>query len=166
LGLDPRHLSDQYAHYWNLNVNHTNINYAYCVDNPKHFEDYGPNCWGLTASYTRNSDGSVGYSAHDPENDTGVISPTAAISSIPYTPQKSLAAMHYFYSKKNILLGPAGFYDAFSPQYNDWVTPRYLAIDQGPQIVMIENYRTGLLWNLFMQNTEIKHGLDVLGFNY
>ncbi len=166
LGLDPRHLTDQYANYWNLNLNHTNINYAYCVDNPKNYKDYGPDCWGLTASYTRNSDGSVGYAAHDPEHDTGVISPTAAISSIPYTPQKSLAAMHYFYNKKDILLGPAGFYDAFSPQYNDWVTPRYLAIDQGPQIVMIENYRTGLLWNLFMQNEDVQNGLDILGFNY
>ena len=103
LGLNPKNLSDQYASYWNVNVNHTNINYQYCVDNPKNFVGYGADCWGLTASYTRNSDGTVGYAAHDPENDTGVISPTAAISSIPYTPQKSLAAMRYFYSKKDIL---------------------------------------------------------------
>ena len=166
LGLDPRNLSDQYANYWDLNVNHTNINYLYCVDNPNSYVDYGTDCWGLTASYTRNSDGSVGYTAHDPENDTGVISPTAAISSIPYTPEKSLAAMHYFYSKNEILLGNAGFYDAFSPQYNDWVTERYLAIDQGPEIIMIENYRSQLLWNLFMQNEDVQNGLDVLGFTY
>lgn len=166
LGLDPRNLSDQYANYWDLNVNHTNINYLYCVDNPNNYVDYGEDCWGLTASYTRNSDDSVGYTAHDPENDTGVISPTAAISSIPYTPEKSLAAMHYFYSKNEILLGTAGFYDAFSPQYNDWVTERYLAIDQGPEIIMIENYRTQLFWNLFMQNEDIQNGLDALGFTY
>lgn len=166
LGLNPKNLSDQYASYWNVNVNHTNINYQYCVDNPKNFVGYGSDCWGLTASYTRNSDGTVGYAAHDPENDTGVISPTAAISSIPYTPQKSLAAMRYFYSKKDILLGPAGFYDAFSPHFNNWLTPRYLAIDQGPQIIMIENYRTGLLWNLFMQNDDVKKGLNILGINY
>ncbi|WP_405574482.1 glucoamylase family protein [Winogradskyella sp. Asnod2-B02-A] len=166
LGLDPRNLSDQYANYWDLNVNHTNINYLYCVDNPNNYLDYGSNCWGLTASYTRNTDGSVGYTAHDPENDTGVISPTAAISSIPYTPEKSLAAMHYFYSKNEILLGNAGFYDAFSPQYNDWVAERYLAIDQGPEIIMIENYRSQLLWNLFMQNEDVQNGLDALGFTY
>ena len=166
LGLDPRNLSDQYANYWDLNVNHTNINYQHCVSNPNNYVDYGTECWGLTASYTRNADGSVGYTAHDPENDTGVISPTAAISSIPYTPEKSLAAMHYFYSKNDILLGPAGFYDAFSPHYNDWVTERYLAIDQGPEIIMIENYRTQLLWNLFMQNEDVQNGLDALGFNY
>jgi hypothetical protein len=165
LGLNPTNLSDQYANYWNLNVNHTTINYQYCVSNTHNYSGYGPDCWGLTASYTRNSDGSVGYTAHDPENDTGVISPTAAISSIPYTPQKSLAAMHYFYQQGDDLLGPAGFYDAFSIQYN-WFTPRYLAIDQGPQIIMIENYRTGLLWNLFMQNEDIQNGLNTLGFDY
>ncbi|EPR74849.1 hypothetical protein ADIWIN_0213 [Winogradskyella psychrotolerans RS-3] len=166
LGLNPTNLSDQYANYWDLNVNHTNINYQHSVINPNNFAGYGEDCWGLTASYSRNSDGSTGYSAHSPENDLGVISPTAAISSIPYTPEKSLAAMHYFYSKKDILMGPAGFYDAFSPHYNDWVTERYLAIDQGPEIIMIENYRSGLLWNLFMHNEDIHNGLDALGFNY
>jgi len=166
LGLNPTNLSDQYANYWDLNVNHTNINYEYCVDNPNNFRDYGEDCWGLTASYSRNSDGSTGYSAHSPDNDLGVVSPTAAISSIPYTPEKSLEAMHYFYSKKDILLGPAGFYDAFSPQYNDWVSEQYLAIDQGPEIIMIENYRSGLLWNLFMQNEDVQNGLDILDFNY
>ena len=165
LGLNPTNLTDQYANYWDLNVNHTNINYEHCVDNPNNYAGYGADCWGLTASYSRNSDGSVGYNAHDPENDTGIISPTAAISSMPYTPQKSLAAMHYFYQKGDNLLGPAGFYDAFSPHY-DWYTPRYLAIDQGPQIIMIENYRTGLLWNLFMQNQDVQNGLNSLGFNY
>ncbi|WP_053978257.1 glucoamylase family protein [Mangrovimonas xylaniphaga] len=164
LGLDPRNLSDQYANYWTLNTNHTLINYEHCVDNPGNYADYGPDCWGLTASYSRNTDGSVGYNAHDPENDTGVISPTAAVSSIPYTPEESLAAMQYFYA--NDLLGPAGFYDAFSPQFNNWVTERYLAIDQGPQIIMIENYRTGLLWELFMQNEDVQNGLNILGFSY
>lgn len=164
LGLDPRNLSDQYANYWDLNTNHTNINYEHCVSNPNNYEAYGPNCWGLTASYSRNSDGSVGYAAHDPQNDPGVISPTAAVGSIPYTPEKSLAAMHYFY--ENGLMGPAGFYDAFSPHYDNWVAERYLAIDQGPQIIMIENYRSQLLWNLFMQNEDVQNGLDALGFSY
>ncbi|WP_298418458.1 glucoamylase family protein [uncultured Kordia sp.] len=163
IGLNPTNLSDQYANYWDLNVNHTNINYQYCVNNPNNYDDYGSNCWGLTSSYTRNTDGSVGYSAHDPENDSGVISPTAAISSIPYTPEKSLAAMRFFYD--NELMGPAGFYDAFSPHYN-WVTERYLAIDQGPQIIMIENYRSGLLWNLFMQNEDVQNSLNALNFTY
>ena len=158
LGLDPRNLKDSYANYWNVNLYHTNINYQYCVNNPGNYEDYGSDCWGLTASYSRNSDGSIGYHAHRPGDDKGVISPTAAISSIPY--------MHYFYQNKDKLLGPAGFYDAFAPEYNYWVANAYLAIDQGPQIIMIENHRTALLWNLFMQNEDVKKGLDKLGFTY
>lgn len=166
LGLNPTNLSDQYANYWTLNKNHTEINYAYCVDNPLNYFKYGSDCWGLTASYSPNDDGTIGYLAHQPGNDIGVISPTAAISSIPYTPEKSLAAMQFFYSKSDILLGPAGFYDAFSPKDNYWVADAYLAIDQGPQIIMIENYRTGLIWNLFMQNQDVQNGLNTLGFNY
>jgi hypothetical protein len=166
LGLNPKGLSDAYTNYWEVNVNHSKINYQYSVNNPKKYKDYSENCWGLTASYTRNSDGSIGYKAHSPSNDTGVISPTAAISSIPYTPEESLKALRYFYQHKDKLLGPAGFYDAFSPQYDFWVAEAYLAIDQGPILVMIENYRTGLLWNLFMQNEEVRSGLDKLKFTY
>lgn len=166
LGLNPNGLSDDYVNYWDVNVNQTKIDYAYCVENPKGYKDYGADCWGLTASYTRNNDGNIGYTAHSPSNDTGVISPTAAISSIPYTPEESLKALHYFYGHKEKLLGPAGFYDAFSPEYDFWVAEAYLAIDQGPQLVMIENYRSGLLWNLFMQNEDVRAGLDKLGFSY
>ncbi|WP_416448509.1 glucoamylase family protein [Leeuwenhoekiella sp. A2] len=165
LGLNPHNLSDQYADYWQVNVNHSMINYTYCVENPLGFTGYGENLWGLTASYSRNDDGSLGYSAHRPGNDRGVISPTAAISSLPYTPEESLKALHTFYENKDILLGPAGFYDAYSPQYN-WVAEAYLAIDQGPEIIMIENYRSGLIWNLFMQNENVQNGLDKLGFTY
>ncbi|MEW2921666.1 glucoamylase family protein [Muricauda sp. ANG21] len=164
LGLDPTSLSDEFVDYWDVNVNHSKINYAYCVDNPNNYLDYGEDCWGLTASYSRNNDGSIGYNAHSPSNDTGVISPTAAISSIPYTPEESLKAMRYFYENRDKLLGPAGFYDAFSPQNNYWVAEAYLAIDQGPQIIMIENYRTRLLWNLFMGNEDVQAGLTKLGF--
>ncbi|NMH86795.1 glucoamylase family protein [Flavivirga algicola] len=166
LGLKPENLTDTYGNYWDLVVNHTQINRQYCIANPKNYTDYGENCWGLTASYSRNTDGTRGYSAHSPSNDKGVVSPTAAISSIPYTPVESLKVMHYLYQNKDKMLGPAGFYDAFSPHYDFWVTETYLAIDQGPQVIMIENHRTGLLWNLFMQNEDVKKGLDKLGFNY
>ena len=166
LGLNPNKLVDQYASYKDVVTNHAKINYDYCVQNPKGFKDYGKDCWGLSASYSRNMDGTLGYAAHSPVNDIGVISPTAAIGSIPYTPTESLRAMHFFYKNKDKLWGKAGFYDAFSPQYNFWVAQAYLAIDQGPQIIMIENYRTGLLWNLFMQNEDVRNGLDKLGFTY
>ncbi len=164
LGLDPRGLEDRYGDYWALNRNHALIHYTYCVQNPEGYEGYGKNCWGLTSSYTRTGDGGVGYAGHRPGEDRGVISPTAAVSSIPYTPEKSLQAIRGFYEVYgDQLVGPAGFYDAFSPEY-DWVAERYLAIDQGPMVVMIENYRSGLLWDLFMSCPEVKAGLRKLGF--
>jgi hypothetical protein len=166
LGLDPRGLSDAFSNYEKVVVNHTLINYRYCLDNPKNYATYGPDCWGLTASYTRNPDGSVGYSAHSPSNDAGVISPTAALSSIPYTPEESLRAMHYFYKNRNKLLGPAGFYDAFSPQHDFWVAQAYLAIDQGPVVIMIENYRSEMFWRLLKQNADLRRGLQTLNFTY
>ncbi|MBI6116025.1 glucoamylase family protein [Salegentibacter maritimus] len=167
LGLNPKGLKDKYANYWDLNVNHTKINYEYAQENPKGFETYNENSWGLTASYTRNEDNGIGYTAHSPDNDRGVVSPTAAISSIAYTPELSLKAMRYFFEDQNDLLwGPAGFYDAYSLEDENWVAQRYLAIDQGPMVVMIENYRSGLIWNLFMGAPEIQEGLDKLGFSY
>lgn len=165
LGMDPSGLTDQYANYWTLTQNHSKIINQYCVANPNKWAGYSDKCWGLTASYSRNPDGSTGYSAHQPLNDLGVISPTAALSSFPYTPVESMKFLHYLYDeKKSLYVGVAGPYDAFSPQYN-WVTPRYLAIDQGTIVPMIENYRSGLIWKLFMQAPEPKVGLLNLGFH-
>ncbi len=161
LGLDPRHLKDAYSDYWTHNVNTALINYLYCVENPHHYKGYGENCWGLSASYSMG-----GYEAHSPTNDLGVISPTAALSSFPYTPVESMKAARYFYDSLGAkLMGPYGFYDAFSLQ-KGWFPQRYLAIDQGPIVVMIENYRSGLLWDLFMKNEEVRAGLTLLGFTY
>lgn len=162
LCLKPAGLHDEFVDYGQAASNHARINYQYALENPAGFKDYGKNCWGLTASYTRNADGSTGYAAHSPSSDVGVISPTAAISSIIYTPQESLRFMRYAYSIKNVLEGPAGFYDAFSPQYSYWVARGYLAIDQGPIVAMIENYRSGLFWKLFAQAPEVQTGLSLL----
>jgi hypothetical protein len=159
LGLDPRQLTDRYADYWEQNKNHTLINYAYCVDNPKKFKGYGKNSWGLTASDTYN-----GYNAHSPTNDFGTISPTAALSAFPYTPEYSMAAMkHFYFDLGNKIWGEYGFVDAFNETEN-WYAKSFLAIDQGPIVVMMENYRSGLLWKLFMSCPEIKSGLKKLGF--
>jgi hypothetical protein len=158
IGLDPRDLKDEYADYWVVTRNHAMTDYLYCVANPKGYKGYGKDCWGLTASYSID-----GYSAHAPNNDLGVITPTAALSSFPYTPEESMRAAKYFYAKGDWLMGKYGFYDAFSEQKN-WVLPRYLAIDQLTIAPMIENYRSGLLWNLFMGAPEIKEGLTKLGF--
>jgi hypothetical protein len=161
LGLDPRNLWDRYADYWKENTNHSLINWKWCVENKGGYKGYSENCWGLTASYSVEF-----YSAHAPGEgkDLGVISPTAAISSIPYTPEQSLNAIrHFYYELGDRIFGEYGFYDAFS-ESAEWFPEKYLAIDQGPEIIMIENFRTGLFWNLFMSCPEIEAGLSSLGF--
>lgn len=162
LGLDPRGLRDRYCEdYFGEMRNYSLINRAYCIRNPKHYKGYGKDCWGLTASYS-----TVGYAAHAPieREDHGVIAPTAALSSIVYTPEESMDVMRYLYGplgKK--VWGIYGFYDAFS-QTDDWYPEKYLAIDQGPIAVMIENHRSELLWRLFMSHPDVQNGLRKLGF--
>lgn len=161
LGLDPRTLKDAYADYWIQNRHHTLINRAYCVANPLNRVGYSSDCWGLTAS-----DNHVGYNAHSPTNDLGVITPTAALSSFPYTPQESMDALKFFYYQLgDKLWGNYGFYDAFNPG-EGWYANSYLAIDQGPIVVMIENHRSGKLWNLFMSAPEVAVGANRLGFTF
>lgn len=160
LGLNPKGLSDKYADYWELNRNHALMHYKYAIDNPNGFEGYGSKQWGFTSSYSIN-----GYASHMPgDKDLGVISPTAALSSFPYTPAESMQVLRYLYEEADTLVGRYGPYDAYSHTHH-WVLPRYLAIDQGPITVMIENYRTGLLWNLFMECLDVKNGLKTLGFS-
>lgn len=160
LGLDPSRLKDKYADYWKLNTNHAKIHYAHCVQNPNNFKGYGPNCWGLTSSYSMK-----GYAGHRPDRDIGVISPTAALSSFPYTPKESMQMLRFLYNEADSLVGRYGPYDAFNME-EDWYVKRYLAIDQGPIPIMIENYRTGLIWKLFMSAPEVKLGLEKLGITY
>jgi hypothetical protein len=160
LGLDPR-FSDDYANYWEQNVNASRINQAYCIANPKKYIGYSDACWGLTSS-----DNQSGYAAHSPANDLGVITPSAALSSFPYTPAESMKALKFFYyNLGDKLWGPYGFYDAFNLT-SGWYANSYLAIDQGPIIAMIENHRSGLLWNLFMSAPEVQSGISKLNFVY
>lgn len=159
LGIKPIGLTDAYANYETYVKNHTLINYEYSRANPKNFLGYSDSIWGLTASDIPN-----GYTASSPTNDVGVIAPTAALSAFPYAPEKSMAALHfYYYVLGDKLWKEYGFIDAFSLQQS-WFASSYLAIDQGPIILMIENYRTGLLWNLFTSGPEIKTAMRNLGF--
>ena len=159
LGFDPRNIKDAYCNYYNNAKNITLINREYCINNPHGFIGYNTYCWGLTAS-----DDPTGYRVHEPTNDNGTITPSAALSSMPYTPQESIDFLKHIYrTYGNNVWGEYGFKDAFNPTQN-WYASSYLAIDQGPIIVMIENYRSRLLWNLFMANPEIPPMLDAIGF--
>jgi hypothetical protein len=159
-GLDPRGLKDRYADYWEENLHHVAINRTHCVANPGNYRGYGELCWGLTAS----SD-PQGYAAHAPDLDNGTIAPTAALASLPYAPREVMSTLRNFLSRHGSKLwGPYGLFDAFCEQRN-WFSDAYLAIDQGPIVVMMENHRTGLMWKLFMSVPEVQAGLRKLGFS-
>lgn len=165
MGLDPQTLTDGYVNYGQAVINHAKIQHKYSVLNPNHWGGYSDKVWGLTASESRNEDGSIGYWAHSIESDKGVITPTAAISSLPYAYDEAIKFLKYTYEENSEkLVGECGPYDAFSPHY-DWYVKRYLAIDQGTIAPMIENHRTGLLWNLFMNAPDMRQGLINLGFH-
>jgi hypothetical protein len=182
LGFNPKISSDQYANYWDINVAHTFMNRGYCIANPEKYEAYGKDLWGLTASYSikgyqdwldgggreRNdlvaSEIYMGYAAHNPDKDYGIIAPTAALSSFPYAPEECMkVAKNIYFNLGDKAFGKYGPYDAFSVE-EDWFPQTYLAVDQGPIVCMIENYRTGLLWDLFMNCPEIIKGLNKLDF--
>ncbi len=167
LGLNPNGLSDKHTNYFERNRSHVLIQRAYAMDNPKKHSGYGEQLWGFSSS----DDPLVGYSSHNPgtNDENGTVSPTAALSSIVYTPNESMQVLkNLYYNLGYITFGKYGFYDAYNPSMVEGhqVVKSNLAIDQGPIAVMIENYRSGLIWKLFMQNKEIHQGLEKLGFNY
>ena len=161
LGFDPQNKSDQFCNYFENNRNISLIHREYCIDNPLSHTGYDSLVWGLTAS-----DEPGGYSAHAPHtNDNGTITPTAAISAMPYTPEESIATLKHFYFELGPQLwGEFGFKDAFHLG-QDWFAQSFIAIDQGPMIIMIENYRTALCWNMFMSNPEIPTMLNAIGWS-
>ena len=163
LGLDPRGLTDGTTNYFERNKAHTLIQRAYAIDNPKNHKGYSEYLWGFTSS----DDPDVGYSSHHPgtPDENGTVSPTAAVSSIVYTPEESMKVIRRLWDTPG-MVGPYGFYDAYNPSREPAVVDHYLAIDQGPEAVMIENYRSGLLWELFMKAPEVQKGLEKLGFYY
>lgn len=160
LGFDPRGWHDGFCNYFENNRSIARIHHAYAVENPKRFAGYGPDAWGLTAS-----DNPWGYAAQEPgRGDNGTISPTAALSSMPYVPDLAFAALkHFYHALGPRLWGEFGFRDAFN-ESQDWFAGSYLAIDQGPIAVMMENHRSQLCWRLFMANPEIAPALEQMGW--
>ena len=165
LGLDPKVLDVHGSNLFERNKAHTLIHYNYAIDNPKGHKGFGADLWGFTSS----DDPLVGYTSHHPgtEAENGTVSPTAAISSIVYTPEESLGMIrHLYYDLGEKVFGKYGFYDSYNPSMAEGqqVVKSHLAIDQGPQVVMIENYRSGMIWDIFMTCPEIQEGLRKLGF--
>lgn len=162
MGFDP-HVRDRFTNYFENNRNIARINLQYCISNPKKFPGYGPNAWGITAS-----DDQHGYGARAPElrEDDGTITPTGALASFPYTPEASMAAFKHFYrdlgDRMWDIYGPR---DAYNTEAN-WYAPIYMGLNQAPITVMVENYRSGLIWKLFMSNPEIQPMLQKIGFVY
>jgi len=160
LGFDPHSLHDRFtSSYFENNRSIALINRAYCIANPKHFPGYGPDAWGLTAS-----DGPEGYVPHAPDeaDDRGTLTLTGALASFPYTPEASMTAFkHYYRDLGSQLWDIYGPRDAFDPGHN-WVSPIYMGLNQAPITVMVENYRTGLVWKTFMSNPEITEMLRKL----
>jgi hypothetical protein len=159
LGFDPRPWSDPYCNYFENNRNISRIHHAYAIENPGKHSGYGGNVWGLTASL-----GPQGYKAFHLREDDGTVAPTGALSAMPYTPQESMTALkQYYHLLGKSLWGDFGFKDAFNLD-RGWFEQGYLAIDQGPIVVMIENHRTGLCWRSFMANSEIPLMLKAIGW--
>lgn len=152
-GFDPHALHDRFtSSYFENNRSIARINRAYCEANPKHFQGYGPDAWGLTAS-----DGPFGYVPHAPDDasDRGTLTPTGALASFPYTPEASMAALKHYYRDLGAQLWDVyGPRDAYNPG-QDWISIIYMGLNQAPITVMVENYRSGLVWKNFMANPEI-----------
>ena len=160
IGLDPRKIADAFVGrgYFVRGVNQTLANRGYCLYEAPVENKYADNFWGLTAACTKS-----GYAVSDPLNDHGTVAPTAALSSMPYTPRYSLQVLRNLLADmKKKAWGKYGPYDAASLR-DDWVGDNYLAIDQLPMVCMVENYRSGLLWDLFMSDRDVGRGLSLAG---
>lgn len=156
MGMDPHKFTDKYTNYFENNQKMAKINHRYCTENPGRYIGYGDDCWGLTAS-----DFTWSYQAQEPvlRMDNGTIPPTGALASFPYTPEESMKALkNYYRTYGSFLWGEYGFRDAFNLSVN-WCSPLYMGLNQAPITVMIENYRSGLIWNLFMSHPDVQNGI-------
>jgi hypothetical protein len=158
MGFDPRHKKDRYANYFENNRNMALISHAYSIENPRKHVGYGDDTWGRSAGVN------AGGGRATPRGDNGTITVHAALGSFPYTPEESMKALkHYYRDLGGKLWGIYGFRDGFNLTEN-WFEDVYMGLNQAPITVMIENYRTGLIWKMFMSNPEIGEALKKIGF--
>ena len=158
MGFDPRGKRDEYTNYFENNRAINLIARAYAMENPRGFKGYGADCWGRSAGVNNGGGRSL------PRDDNGTINIMASLASMPYTPAESLSALKHFYRVLgDRVWGTYGFHDGFNETWN-WFDEDYMALNQAPIVVMIENHRTGLVWRHFMANPEIAPALDKIGF--
>ena len=176
-GLADKYMKEKEIDYFENSRRATLTQRLYAIDNPLDWKGYDSLCWGLTAcdgpgpSYNFNGKEFKTYSARGTSgpdlvhNDDGTIAPTAAGGSVVFAPEIVIPTLISIYERygKEGLWGPYGFYDSFNPTL-DWVDPDYIGIDQGPIVIMIENFRTGLIWEYSMKDPVIKKELKKLGF--
>ena len=131
------------------------------------FKTFNENSWGLTAcvgpkGYSGGYGAEPSFSNLDIEND-GTVASCGAIGSIVFTPKESIKALEYFYNNCPYLWGRYGLKDSYNlAKRKRWVSKEYLGIDKGIEILMTENYLTGLIWKYMMKNKYIRNGLKIL----
>lgn len=158
MGFDPRGKRDRYANYFENSRSIALINRAYCIDNPLKHAGYGPECWGISAGIN------AGGGRPLPKDDNGTICISASLGAFPFTPKESMAALKHFYRDLGKQTwGIYGFIDGFN-QSENWFEPVWMGLNQAPIAVMIENYRSGLIWKQFMKNPEIQGAITRIGF--
>ena len=161
--IDFRGKRDAFADYFDNSVQATLADRQFCIDSSETFKTYGENSWGLTASI--GPDGYKPYGAPPgPALHDGTVAPSAAAASIVFTPGYSIAAMRNYYTNyRGRLWGRYGFADSFNLD-RDFFAPDAYGINVGPTVLMIENYRSGLIWKLFMSRPEVQKGMKAAGF--
>ncbi len=177
-GVVDKYMKEKGIDYFENSRRATYVQRQYAIDNPKGWIGYDSLCWGVTASdgpgekYNFGDKKFLGYAgrgtsgADDNYYDDGTIAPYGAISSLPFAPEivlPTIKSLNAKYGKQ--LWGKYGYYDSFNPTAK-WVDNDFIGIDEGPMLIMIENFRTGLVWNYVMKDPIIQKGLTKLGFSY
>ena len=176
--LVDKYMKEKGIDYFENSRRATYVQRLYAIDNPKDWVGYDSLCWGISASdgptekYNFNDKNFLGYAGRGTSGpdfnyfDDGTITPYASISSIVFAPEivlPTIKSLNQKYGKS--LWGPYGYFDAFNPTLN-WFNKEYIGIAQGPLLLMIENFRSGLVWNYVMKDSVIQNGLKRLGFEY
>jgi hypothetical protein len=177
-GLVDSYMKEKGIDYFENSRRATYVQRAYAMQNPQGWVGYDSLCWGVTASdgptdkYNFDDKKFLGYAGRGTSGadynyfDDGTIAPYGPLSSLPFAPEivlPTIQSMNKKYGKK--LWGKYGFYDSFNPTAN-WVNDDFIGIDQGPMLIMIENFRSGFVWNMVMQDPIIQKGLTRLGYSY